>query len=176
MEKRGDDNWQSLSFYLHLHLVYIGFYFDFWLVYSSLDGSSYCGCSNTSKPWVGRSTAQEASILETSDFDMVGLGMSQLKFDLVVGWCNKDSNVPVKYPVRFEVSFDHGVTWRLFNSLKFRGEGGGPQTPSVYFETNGWKTHYYSLSAFSNKRYFIIFIIIYVYVYFKHSESNFITW
>lgn len=119
---------------------------------------TYCGCSDASKPLVGHSTTEEESILETSDFSMLGLEKTRLKFDLVVGWCNGERNTPVKYPVRFEVSFDYGITWRLFNQLKIRGQGGDPQPPSVYFETKGWKTHVYSMSQLSGARYLPFFI------------------
>ena len=130
-------------------------------------GRSYCGASTDSAVLVGRSSDREESILETGDLMMAHLDKTVLKFDLIVGRCESESQWAMTLPVRFEVSSDHGVTWRLFHRLRMRGQSrGGPQTASVYFATRRWNTYLYSLSEFAAVRcYDIFFFFLFIEIY-----------
>ena len=72
-----------------------------------------------------------------------------LSCEILVGDCGYGSEsveltvaAPVKFPVRFEISYDHGIGLKLFNPLKVRGEKGhGPQIPSVYSKLDKWQSY-----------------------------------
>lgn len=116
-------------------------------------------CKQRGRIMQGKSTATEESVLETSDFFAESLGDRLLSFDVFVGSCNSrpeqfDQPYQLRFPLRLEVSFDHGVTWTLFHSLKLRGETGvGPQSPSVFVQLGKWKTYRYALDHLSGFKY-----------------------
>lgn len=119
--------------------------------------SDYVGehCGQRGRIMRGKSSATEESVLETSDFFADSLAGRLLLFDVIVGSCNNrqeqvDQSYEMKFPLRLEASFDHGVTWSLFHSLKLRGEtGNDPQSPSVFVQLGKWKTYRYSLDHLS---------------------------
>lgn len=107
----------------------------------------------------GRSNTAEESVLETSDFLVMSAKGRILSFEMLVGDCGSGSEsvelavVSIKLPVRLEISYDHGVTWKLFHPMKVRGEKGpGPQIPSVYQKLDKWQTYQYSLEIISGAR------------------------
>ena len=114
----------------------------------------------------GRSNTAEESILETSDFWVMSTKGHILSFHMIVGDCIHGSDsvelatIPVKFPVRFEISYDHGITWKLFHPLKVRGEKGqGPQIPSVYPKLDKWQTYQYSLHLISGARLVLLYFL-----------------
>ena len=108
----------------------------------------------------GRSNTAEESILESSDFLVASTKGRVLSFEILVGDCGYGSEsveltvaAPVKFPVRFEISYDHGISLKLFNPLKVRGEKGhGPQIPSIYSKLDKWQSYQYSLEFLSGSR------------------------
>lgn len=119
--------------------------------------NSFCG--RRGRILRGRSNTAEESILETSDFFVASTSGRVLAFDMIVGDCSYNSDsvelvaAPVKFPVRLEVSHDHGITWKLFHPLQTRGQkGNGPQIPSVYYKLDKWQTYQYSLELVAGAR------------------------
>lgn len=115
---------------------------------------SFCG--RRGNVMRGRSNTVEESILETSDFFVENTIGRTFSFDIIVGDCthtvsNESTTLTsIKYPVRFEVSYDHGISWNLYHTLKVRGENGqGPQVPSIYEKLDKWHTYQYSLELLS---------------------------
>ena len=105
----------------------------------------------------GSSSMEEESLLETVDMILQDLkAESQLKFELLVGHCDEKElqASSSRFPVRFEISLDHGVTWRLFQPLVMRGQAAGaPHAPSLYFPTKRWQTVVFPLERLTGVRY-----------------------
>lgn len=105
----------------------------------------------------GTSNAQQESLMETNDFVLTDERANYLAFKLMLGACATTwPTQPVpsnNTPLRFQVSFDHGVTWQLFHTLQLRGQSAvAPQMQSVFFANERWQHVVYSLQSISNFR------------------------
>lgn len=126
-----------------------------WRHVNSEKVDSFCG--QKGKIWRGRSNTAEESILETSDFLVATIKDRVLSFDITIGDCGIDSTsataTPIKTPVQFEISFNHGINWNLFHPFKTRGDKGeSPQIPSVYYNLDKWQRFQYSLDFTTGER------------------------
>jgi hypothetical protein len=102
-----------------------------------------------------KSTSDEDSVLETSDFVLNDTHQHRfgMSFDLMIGSCDTLSSVigesMTKIPIHLEVSPNHGLSWKMFHPLlKLRVQSGGtsPQSPSIFYETNNqWQNYRFSL-------------------------------
>jgi hypothetical protein len=128
-----------------------------WRTMNAKPIASFCGQRGNDIDDVilkAKSTSDEDSVLETSDFVLNDTHQQRfgMSFDLMIGSCVTSSAVigesMTKMPIHLEVSLDHGLNWKMFHPLKLRGQSGGtgPQSPSIFYETNNrWQNYRFSL-------------------------------